>query len=202
MKRKSRRKPPVQNPMEKTNAIASTAARAFADSRPHHRGAGALADFARGSDVGRPSLGPPLIGSSARLASALLDLRKASKDEGTEGERCAAQRKRDPQFPTYLDAALQRAHERVMAARARVNAIKEEIRQTRIARGKQFADLERLARELFGPDDADADAPLLPGYRPKPGERKRPVAEKVTPTPSYADQVFAAFEKHLNRSTQ
>jgi hypothetical protein len=147
--------------------------------------------------VSKPPLGPPVSGSAAQLAAALLQLRQAAHLEQAEGDRCLIARARDPEFPTHLDRRLQEARERTNAARARVVALKESIRRDRIARGKHCIDVAKLARELFGLDDPDANAPLLPwGSRPAADERKRPV---TTPQPpSYHDLLIDALNKHLD----
>ena len=198
-KRSKRRNghPPVQNPLEKAEAFANAATRAFMEVRPREpRGAVGL-DFGFGAGV-KPPLGPPILGSAAKLAAALFELGRAIQLEQAEGDRCRIARAGNPEFQTHLDRGLAAAQERTRVARARVIAIKEDIRQNRIIRGQHCMDVAKIARELFGPDEPHDR--LLPfGTRPAAGERKRPVAE---PRPDTADdrhvQRLEAFDKALD----
>jgi len=139
-------------------------------------------------DCGRPvhtTLGPPAFGDAAKLAAAWRELRHEAELAQAATDRLRVEVAKTPEsfglgVPDNLAHALAVCAEtevRVNAARARLNHVKEAIRQRRITRAAAHSSeiAERAMRQLLREDD-ERVVPF--GARPKPGSRLLPLTDE------------------------
>ena len=157
------------------------------------------------------TLGPVALGTAARLAAALLELRHAQ-------EEARAAQDRQLVFEAGIaagtlaesDARVRAARARIAAAREKVATLKDDIRRSRILGGLCPADsaiAERALRRLGLSDDTR----LVPfGVRPPAGARIRPAAvpstqESPGPRPlsgtELVDAMMAKLSESVNHQT-
>lgn len=209
MKPRSRRKPtraPALEAEAKTLALADAAREGFL-ARENSAGIpAALPDLAAARSAPLApiitKLGPPADGAAARLASIILQVRKAEREEreAADGLLVAIARSRRQQRGSTEEsndayrreeAALQAAHERTMLAQGRLNSLRDGIRRERIASAERAQDEKAMAtiRGMLPDVFPDSRGTLLPwGTRPTPGSRLKPeAASPPAPTRTFVE---------------